>query len=479
MNQTGRQWAGQIIDGRFGLSVQLGASESACVYATEYEGGPAAIKLIRADRAQAKEHLLRWSRTIGLADPGIARLFETGRCQVGGMEFVFAVMERAEETLAEILVQRALTPIEVHHMLPSILGALAYLHGRGFAHSRLKPANILAVGDYVKISSDRICAIGAGENGSSESDGREAETRMCSVAADVWSVGLLITEALTQQVPQWSPSEPDGPVLPPLLPQPFLDIARDCLRRDPRQRSSIEDISARLQAPARSLARPAAQRESARSEEEAAQQTTASVEPSYERLSRPVTPRRVPPSWRHFVPAGALVALAVAVILVVPKILERLQNRESRSTVVEAGPSLVSAEKSEAPPTSKAKHADRSATAALEPTSSDAGAPKLSVSDSQSQVIQRVMPHVPENALQTISGTVRVEIRVQIAPSGDVSMASVESPGPSKYFANQALRAANEWKFAPAATGQGPRSSILRFEFRQDGTKVTPTPLSQ
>jgi hypothetical protein len=60
MNETGRRWAEQIVDGRFELGACLGASENACVFATEHDGQAAAIKLIHADRAQAKDHLSRY-----------------------------------------------------------------------------------------------------------------------------------------------------------------------------------------------------------------------------------------------------------------------------------------------------------------------------------------------------------------------------------------------------------------------------------
>jgi eukaryotic-like serine/threonine-protein kinase len=484
MSETGRQWAGQIVDGKFELRAYLGGSESACVYATELDGKPAAIKLIHADRAQAKEYLLRWSRTAHLTHPSIARMFESGRCRIGAAELVYVVMERADETLAEILPQRALTAREVRDMLPPILDALAYLHHKGFAHGSVHPANILAIGEHVKISSDGSGLIGAAPNGVGSYDAPELETAGISPTADVWSLGMMMAEALTQQLPQWSLSDPDAPIVPADMPQPFLDIARNCLRRDPQRRWTIADVSALLRPPAPSLAPQVRQEESVRhAVPEVREQIRPPIQPPVETPARPVIQPSASRRWRAFVPAAVLVALAVIVILSAPKILERLQNRESRPAVVEAGPSVASTEKSAAPSAGDPSTAPESKNAITSPPARVVPAPpptstaRISQEEAQGQVVQRVMPNVPQSALDTIRGTVRVGIRVEVTPSGDVSAASIDSPGPSKYFANLALKAASGWKFAPATVtdGNSARARILRFEFTQEGTKTTPT----
>lgn len=86
------------------------------------------------------------------------------------------------------------------------------------------------------------------------------------------------------------------------------------------------------------------------------------------------------------------------------------------------------------------------------------------------------MPDVPEKASRTISGTVKVSIQVNVDPNGSVSNASVDSQGPSRYFANLALEAAHSWKFAPARVGEQAVASVwlLHFQFRQSGIQVIP-----
>jgi TonB family protein len=67
-------------------------------------------------------------------------------------------------------------------------------------------------------------------------------------------------------------------------------------------------------------------------------------------------------------------------------------------------------------------------------------------------------------------------VKVQVDASGKVVAADLDSAGPSKYFANLAMKAARDWEFTPAKVdGENAASEwILRFEFAQDGTKVTP-----
>ncbi|MDR3721260.1 MAG: TonB family protein, partial [Candidatus Acidoferrales bacterium] len=75
----------------------------------------------------------------------------------------------------------------------------------------------------------------------------------------------------------------------------------------------------------------------------------------------------------------------------------------------------------------------------------------------------------------TFRGAVRVGVRVRVDASGKVASADLDSAGPSKYFANLAVKAARNWEFTPAKVdGQNaPSEWLLRFEFAQDGTKVT------
>jgi len=94
----------------------------------------------------------------------------------------------------------------------------------------------------------------------------------------------------------------------------------------------------------------------------------------------------------------------------------------------------------------------------------------------QAEVLQQILPDVPQSARDTIRGTVRVGVRVAVDPSGGVVGATFDSPGPSKYFARLAMEAARRWEFDPARVDERYVTSewILRFEFQRTATKVFP-----
>ena len=265
MSDVWKQWQGQVVDGKFPLRQYLGGSEYGAVFATE-RGEPtqrAAIKFIQVDEAEGELQLSRWKRAAQLSHPHLLRVFESGRCRLGDFNLLYAVMEFAEENLAQFLPHRPLTPAEARDVLAPALDGLAYLHGEGLIHGHVRPSNIMAIEDCLKLSVDGIrLADEHAESLSSSStlhslqhktpyDAPEAADGKISRAADVWSLGVTLAEMLTQRRPFVEPNSlpsirPQDPQLPDTLPTLFLDIARHCLRRDPQQRWTVVEISSRL-----------------------------------------------------------------------------------------------------------------------------------------------------------------------------------------------------------------------------------------
>lgn len=91
-------------------------------------------------------------------------------------------------------------------------------------------------------------------------------------------------------------------------------------------------------------------------------------------------------------------------------------------------------------------------------------------------IAKQVLPQVPLSARQTIHGKVKVKVRVVVNTTGDVSSATLISPGPSKYFARLALEASRQWKFQPTGVdGQSaPAMWLLQYRFGRSSTEVTP-----
>ena len=78
--------------------------------------------------------------------------------------------------------------------------------------------------------------------------------------------------------------------------------------------------------------------------------------------------------------------------------------------------------------------------------------------------------------MKTVSGTLRVSVRLSVDANGNVTDAALESPGPSKYFAIKSLEAARHWKFKPAQVGgnAAPSTWTLEFQYKQSGINVVP-----
>jgi TonB family protein len=462
-------WAGRVIDGKFTLLQWLGGTESSGVFITELAGDrpqKAAIKFIPADAGETEALLAGWTAAAALSHPHLMRLFRTGRCRIDGTEVLYVVTEYAEESLSEIIPERPLTPAETREMLDPIIDALSYLHERGFVHGHLKPSNTMVVGDQLKLSVDRLYLSGQfWEHFPAPGvyDAPETATQM-SPAADAWSLGVTLVETLTQHPPRWDKSTGPDPVVPESMPQPFADIARACLRRDPARRCTIEDVKARLGAPLRAGAEPAG------------------------KLS--ATARKTDKLAPARIPVGAIIAAVVA-LLVLIAYWRFGTHRTAPETAPKTAPA-VAADQNPAVQTPEVQARPVQPPAAQRPTVQPPSAkppvvrPPASVPAAQPEgssakstengaVAERVMPHVPVSASETIQGTVKVGVRVAVDANGNVSSATLDSPGPSHYFANLALDASRRWKFKPA---QGPSVWILHYAFRQTGTEVTPVAAS-
>src|SRR5438477_2086915 len=201
--ESWKTWEGRSVGGKFPLRQWLGSSDHSAVFLTERPGlAKAAIKLIAVEPAEAEQVVTRIHTTSRLSHPNLIRTFEAGRAQIEGAAFIYVVMEFAEEDLSQILPQRPLTPEEVSDLLPPLPGAVSYLHSKGFVHSRIKPSNALAVGNQLKLSADQITSLTETSPARRRDvyDAPESAAGILSPASDVWSVGVTLVAAITQNV---------------------------------------------------------------------------------------------------------------------------------------------------------------------------------------------------------------------------------------------------------------------------------------
>src|SRR5208283_2364079 len=252
MSAIWKQCEGQVIAHEYPLQQLLAETQSSGVFLTIRKDAPAekaVIKLIHAIPATAEKQLSRWARAARLSHPNLLRLLDSGRCRLQDRDLLFVVQEFAEENLAQILPERALTVEEANGMIAPVLAALTYLHAQGFAHAHIKPANVHASGDQIKLSVDTATSIGESLLSGRDSDAYDAPELPASPvsrASDAWSLGITLVEALTQHTPKLLPGQQAGPELPATLIQPFQEIARQTLKRDPALRWTVAHVAAHL-----------------------------------------------------------------------------------------------------------------------------------------------------------------------------------------------------------------------------------------
>ena len=242
------RWQGHVINGVFPLGRYLGCSDHSGVFLTKsVERGFAevAIKLVPADRALAELQLPRWKRAGSLAHPHLLRMLEWGGCQLEGLPYLYTVMEYADQTLAQLLLHRPLTEDEAREMLMPSLDALAFLHGRNLVQGSLKAANILVVGDQLKLASDTVRRASEGPMSSHATSGSPEDRRENSAtAADIRALGMTLFEALTRRQVSGSGEPRQAVVLPADFSPAFRDVVTRCLSPHLQDRPSVMELLA-------------------------------------------------------------------------------------------------------------------------------------------------------------------------------------------------------------------------------------------
>jgi TonB family protein len=470
-------WVGQVVDLRFRLLEWVASAGQSSIFVCEVDGDAAhraAIKLFPADAPGAEACAAGWATAVEIAHPHLIGVFFTGRARIEETNILYVVTELASEVLSEILPERPLSPEETREMLGPVLDGLSFLHESGLVHGRVKPSNIMVAGEQLKLSEENFRGSAGPAPPPAALDIYDAPERaqgQLLPASDMWSLGITLVETLTQIPPVWNRTAGTEPIVPPSVPKPFSQIASECMRLDPGLRCTLGEVKACLESGA---VLPHRMPEPVKKMETARVLTPAQVEsqPQQKQKSR----------------RGVVVGTSAAVLIAVFGIV-MLSSHHHAAPAAEQQAASASQQQSAGEAAQAAAPDNQTAPAATQPAQTvPARAPatpgpekhaamKARQGAAKGSVAQQVMPDVSPKASSTISGTVKVGIDVDVDANGAVTDASIASQGPSKYFANLALKAANGWKFAPAeVNGQGvPSVWRLEFRFRQTGTEVTPT----
>ncbi len=531
----GNGWEGRVVEGRFPLLERLGGSENCGSFLTVLQGlREAVIQLILPGDAEAETYIAQWDFARALSHPHLAKLFAEGRCVIDHDDLVYVVTERPYSTLSNIIQIRTLKADSTRESFTPVLNALSYLHKNGVVHGYINPSNIQYSDKNPKLSMTDLQIAGSVKrsfSGSGNYYAPELTHGNVTAAADAWSVGMCLCEAMTESLPSWDPSKNAEPEVTKSLPSPFREIVEDCLRVDPLRRCTIESILERLDGgksipisdspvPVKDMipvkidnplhvAAPIPTGEIPIQDKPDALPTLAekieTEEPSEPVLfSKSLTHFEETPLSRFRIIPYAVVLLAVvalvAVLLVrghMSQILSAVTSQNAPAIIPPApekqsaapAPSVANQTEPEtSPPVTKTQpDATPQAEAPTAPSPEQAQSPvqpPASAADNgpakestDGLVVKRVLPAVAPGARAGMRRPVEVVIRVSVNREGTVSDAAYVSPGPGNYFARLAQRTARSWEFKPPIrNGEALRSVwTLRFNFEREKTEATAT----
>ncbi len=185
--QLWNEYEGRIVADQFPLKKLLEPEgRSAFFSTTNGSGAPAIIRLIEA-HFDEPEILSRWSAVAKIDQTNLIKLKKFGQTTLDETALLYAVMEPTDASLADILKERTLSTKETMQIATSLVPALEALHANNLVHEHLEPANVLAVGEAVKLRSDCIREAPEG------AEANEARAR------DVHGLATVLLQSLTQQ----------------------------------------------------------------------------------------------------------------------------------------------------------------------------------------------------------------------------------------------------------------------------------------
>jgi beta-lactam-binding protein with PASTA domain len=277
-----------VVDGRYRVMERLGSGGMADVYCAEdlQLGRNVALKLLHSRFAEDQEFVERFRReassAAGLQHQNVVSVYDRG--EWNGVSYI-AMEHVPGRTLKDVVVQEGpLEPNRAIDLVEQILRAARFAHRRGIIHRDLKPQNVI-VDDSSGTETAKVTDFGIARAGGSDMtqtgsimgtaqylSPEQAQGLAVDARSDLYSIGVILYELLTGQVPFHGDSavsvalkqvneQPPAPSALNAAVTPALDHAvLRALEKDPARRyADADEFAATLEAARPALGDPTAQ----------------------------------------------------------------------------------------------------------------------------------------------------------------------------------------------------------------------------
>jgi beta-lactam-binding protein with PASTA domain len=203
---------GSTIDSRYRLLRRIGSGGMADVWLAEdlHLQRRVALKVLHRRFAQDREFVERFRReaeaAASLSHPNIVAVFDRG--DVDGTYYI--AMQLLEGRSLKELIDQGLTPEQATGLIRQVLEAAGFAHKHGVVHRDLKPQNVIVDDEGVATVTDfGIARAGASEITQAGSvmgtphylSPEQAQGQAVTAVSDLYSVGVMLYEALAGRVP--------------------------------------------------------------------------------------------------------------------------------------------------------------------------------------------------------------------------------------------------------------------------------------